>query len=227
MIKLDTHAGLMIQPVIENAKRIATEKNDTVELEFNGLKVLVNADTDVELLLRDYDTSWVLDWNTIGPNPVIEYDAETLNAIQEALRDREEKQALQQAEWDRQDEEQKGLFNEKVDKTDILLKDAKTWDEYVEKNQDPYGKCAVDYACDWARLMQYYIAKGESIEQCSNRASHELRWYGITGFMYGYAVQMLSQCWKHGEELRKWHNKEYNHEGHGVVNPAILTINPK
>lgn len=26
------------------------------------------------------------------------------------------------------------------------------------------------------------------------------------------------------EELRKWHNKEYNYEGDGVVNPAILTI---
>jgi len=47
---------------------------------------------------------------------------------------------------------------------------------------------------------------------------------GITGFMYGCAVNLLSQCWKHGEELRKWHNKEYGHEGDGVVNPAVFTI---
>jgi hypothetical protein len=27
--------------------------------------------------------------------------------------------------------------------------------------------------------------------------------------------------------LRKWHNKEYNYEGEGTVNPAILTISKK
>jgi len=43
--------------------------------------------------------------------------------------------------------------------------------------------------------------------------------------MYGASVQVLSQCWKYGEDLRKWHNKEYNHEGEGVVNPAIVTVN--
>ena len=47
---------------------------------------------------------------------------------------------------------------------------------------------------------------------------------GITGFMYGCAVNTLSQLWKYGEELRKWHNKDYGYEGDGVVNPAILTV---
>ena len=47
---------------------------------------------------------------------------------------------------------------------------------------------------------------------------------GITGFMYGCAVNALSQLWEYGEELRKWHNKEYNYNGDGVVNPAILTV---
>jgi len=44
--------------------------------------------------------------------------------------------------------------------------------------------------------------------------------------MYGCAVSMLSQCWKYGEELRRWHNKEWGHEDtDGIVNPAVLTIN--
>lgn len=45
--------------------------------------------------------------------------------------------------------------------------------------------------------------------------------------MYGCAVNILAQCWKYGEELRKWHNKEYNYNGNGVVNPAVLTIKKK
>lgn len=38
----------------------------------------------------------------------------------------------------------------------------------------------------------------------ANRLSHEADVEGITGFMYGCAVSILSQYWKYGEELRKW-----------------------
>ena len=45
--------------------------------------------------------------------------------------------------------------------------------------------------------------------------------------MYGVAVQILSMEWEYGEYLRKWHNKEYDYEGEGAVNPAILTVTRK
>lgn len=41
---------------------------------------------------------------------------------------------------------------------------------------------------------------------------------------YGCAVNILSSVWKYGEELRVQHNSKYNHNGEGVVNPAVLTI---
>ncbi len=62
--------------------------------------------------------------------------------------------------------------------------------------------------------------KWDIAEKTSHAADNE----GITGFMYGCAVSILAHCWKHGEELRKWHNGEYKYDGDGVVNPAILTI---
>ena len=62
------------------------------------------------------------------------------------------------------------------------------------------------------------------IVENADRLSHEADTEGITGFMYGCAVSILSQYWEYGEELRKWHNKEYNYDGKGVVNPAIMTI---
>ncbi len=58
----------------------------------------------------------------------------------------------------------------------------------------------------------------------ADKLSYEADEEGITGFMYGCAVSILSQCWKYGELLRKWHNGEYNYDGDGVVNPAILRI---
>ena len=55
---------------------------------------------------------------------------------------------------------------------------------------------------------------------------------GITVYMYGCAVSVLAKAWKHGEALRRWHNKETQigtegdraNESGGVLNPALLTI---
>lgn len=58
----------------------------------------------------------------------------------------------------------------------------------------------------------------------AKQLSYEADKEGITGFMYGAAVSILSQCWEYGEFLRKWHNKEYEYDGDGVVNPAVITI---
>lgn len=66
-----------------------------------------------------------------------------------------------------------------------------------------------------------------AIVENAEKLSHEADTEGITGFMYGCAVSILAQCWEYGEELRKWHNKEYDYDGDGVVNPAILTAGKK
>ena len=42
--------------------------------------------------------------------------------------------------------------------------------------------------------------------------------------MHGMAVSILSRHWAHGDELKDWHNKKYNHKGDGVVNPAVMTL---
>ena len=101
--------------------------------------------------------------------------------------------------------------------------------EWFDKNSDSYGGACFTYAERWAEMLEDMIEKSDkdpmqvivdNAESCSYKADEE----GITGFMYGIAVGILSQCWEYGEYLRKWHNKEYNYEGDGVVNPAIMTI---
>ncbi len=105
------------------------------------------------------------------------------------------------------------------------------WNKGKENNTDPYGACIYEYAEGWAKVMQAEIKKRgfEKVDYVvmfgiAETSSRELNFLGISGFMKGAAVSILSHCWKHGEELRKWHNKEYGQEGDGVVNPAILTI---
>lgn len=100
--------------------------------------------------------------------------------------------------------------------------------DWYNNNLDSYGHACFTYAERWAELLEKKIENEanaqEIIIKYAEETSHEADTEGITGFMYGIAVSILSNCWKYGEELRKWHNKEYNWEGEGVVNPAILTI---
>lgn len=106
----------------------------------------------------------------------------------------------------------------------MKLKNKKVWKKIVAINNDPYGSCVVRYAERWANAMEKEMESGKSLIDIADATSHKADTEGITGYMYVCAVSILSQVWEHGEELRKWHNKEYGYEGNGIVNPAIITI---
>lgn len=105
----------------------------------------------------------------------------------------------------------------------------KEYKDWYDKNSDGYGRACFTYAERWAEMMEEKIEESPDdvmkvIVDNAFKLSMEADEEGITGFMYGCAVSILSQCWTYGEFLRKWHNGEYNYDGDGVVNPAILSI---
>lgn len=109
----------------------------------------------------------------------------------------------------------------------MKVKDIKIYENWKDNNKDGYGSCTFRYAERWANMMEEEIDKGAKVKDIAEKLSSKADTEGITGFMYGMAVSILSQCWEYGEELRKWHNKEYEYEGDGVVNPAILSVKGK
>ena len=114
----------------------------------------------------------------------------------------------------------------------ILKEKEQDYQVGYNNNLDSYGHAIYTFAERWAELLEKAIEEStdnpqkvivDNADKLCTKADLE----GITGFMYGAAVSILSQCWEYGEYLRKWHNKEYDYEGDGVVNPALLTISPK
>lgn len=109
--------------------------------------------------------------------------------------------------------------------------DADAWASWVAANQDGYGAAIIRYAARWAALMEERLSASVApLEQIAEKASRDADTEGITGFMYGAAVTMLSKVWRHGEALRRWHNistqigtegEEANAKG-GTLNPALL-----
>jgi len=109
------------------------------------------------------------------------------------------------------------------------------WEKGVANNADPYGRAVYRFASEWATRMEQALAAGEAVEACAERCCREADNEGITGFMYGCAVSILSGLWIHGDVLRRWHNLktqlgtegEQANESGGVLNPALLNISPR
>lgn len=205
-------------------ERDATETH-SVEFDFNGIKCVVDRGTKLNLLWRDYGNAHRMDWKKVGAVCLLEYPKEIQDELNRRNKLREQKEKNRQIGYQEKCDREKEALSEKTKGINIDLSDSILWEKGKSKNTDPYGGCVYVYAENWAKLMQAEMAQGKTLIQCAEKTSHELGYLGITGFMYGAAVSVLSSCWKHGEELRKWHNKEYDHEGKGVVNPAILIVN--
>lgn len=124
-----------------------------------------------------------------------------------------------------------------ADKLQVSLFKRSAFNEAVRKNSaDGYSAATVNFAIAWGVAMQQAIRQGKKIADIANELSHEVDYKGITGFQYGCAVSFLAQFWKHGEELRRWHNldtqlgnegEEANKKKGATLNPALLNIGKK
>ena len=112
--------------------------------------------------------------------------------------------------------------------------DQKTWNECVEKNTDPYGKCCVDVAREVMRQLD--VVGVFNASDLISKADNDIKAGGITGFMAGCIAQIVSKCHSRGDEFRRSWNaphcsspEELNKidDKGGVINPAILTISNK
>lgn len=104
---------------------------------------------------------------------------------------------------------------------------------------EDYGGCVFWFAEHWAEAMEQAIQEGQKLEDVADELSHKvdnsMGQYGLTGFQYGAAVSVLANCWEHGEQLRLWHNLktqlhdegEKANESGGVLNPALMTMQPR
>lgn len=222
-IVLETFAGNSFSNVAEKAKKMATDTQN-VEFGFNGIKCLVSKTTNLEFLSRDYSNAFLMDWKEIGYDCLAEYPLNVKIELQKRTEEREERQRLQRIEWEKEESLKQDLLNSKIGEIEFNCKNPEALQSFEDANKDGYGFGIMTYAKLWGRLMQYEIDKGAKLIDIATSTSHDADIEGITGFMYGAAVKVLSECWFYGEDLRKWHNKEYGHLGEGVVNPAVLSV---
>lgn len=225
----------LIIDTIKEMVRLAKKGNFTAKQELNGVTVLVNGNSNAELIFRDQQRaqSGYIE-NEVGPNPKAELTATDKASDTRIEEKNESRRQKSQAKYEAKAKVKQETVEAKlVSAPDIELANADGWQKFKTVNSDGYGGAVVTYSERWARLMQVEMANGKNLKDVADATSHEADLEGITGFMYGCAVSTLSQCWKHGEQLRRWHNDvktqlgnegEKANESGGVLNPALLSI---
>lgn len=101
------------------------------------------------------------------------------------------------------------------------------WSRYVGSSKGGfYGDGIISYAARWAKMMEQAMKKGAKLEDIAEELGNKADTQGISGYMYGKAVKILSDVWKHGKALKNWHNASFGVEkgAKGVVNPTIISI---
>ena len=202
-------AGTHIKAAAQKMVEIVRFGGEPVTAKFNDIDLVATLDSTAELIVAEYDR--------ISEERRVAYKASPEGQAAKA----------RQEEFQRKADAARG---EGIKPFEII--DQGAWDSWMESNEDDYGACVMRYAARWANVMESKMAAGEELEAIADAASSEADVEGITGFMYGCAVGVLSKCWKHGEKLRRWHNLKTQvsnegvraNEGGGVLNPAILSI---
>lgn len=230
----DIMAGANITDTIAEAIALATDKNRTIVFEFNGVNVSVAADSNSDLIYRDWSRalSGYIEKN-VGPNPnPVLTDEEKDNDARIAA-ENEQRRQERQAEYAAKATAKRNATESRLaDAPPMEVSDEAAWQSWKDNNQDGYGAGVITFAERWARLMQVEMASGKKLEDIASATSHEADTDGITGFMYGAAISTLATSWVYGDQLRRWHNldtqigsegEEANRSG-GVLNPALLNI---
>jgi len=96
---------------------------------------------------------------------------------------------------------------EKNDEEKIEVKNEEEWKKIIDKNNSSdYGRNAVEFAKEWACLMQCAIRKGKEVKNVAKDLSKKIN-IDITCFQFQWVTMLLIKYWKYGEELEEWDGK--------------------
>jgi len=223
-IELETHCGWSFEPTAQKAQEMSKgNEPQLVKFNFNGIDCFVSPTTDIALLFRDYYNAFSLEKKEIGPDCDVVVSPKDQAIMDKYNAKRQREQDKQSKERNERNDAQKRIAEEIISKNPFKSSDVAAWSKELENPEiDGYARGIINFADKWARIMQHYRNEGDTMKVCMEKAENHLDYLGISGNMYGWAVNLLVAHWKHGSELRVIHNAEYGHTGVGVVNPAVL-----
>lgn len=208
--RTDVFSSLVIDS-IKKMIELAKVGGFTAKQELNGVTVLVNGDSDAELILRDQQRAQLgCITGDVGPYPKEKLSKVELANDERIHKENEARQEKESRKFREHAEQQEKKVLKELKTCPQMERDEKKWQKWVDDQKGHfYGLGVFEFAEHWARLMQKGISEGKKLEDIASEcADKALKVAGISGFQYGCAVSVLANTWKHGKQLRIWHSKD-------------------
>lgn len=196
--------GSITEHYAKLAVRARNYPDTTYYFEGNGIKFVINKDSDPLLAHKYINDCYTYSIKTLGPGPLI-IDPVEKSKI-DLLRAVEEEEMRKKAALEKDSENADRLLSLKLTRSEKFeTTDSSGLSDYIKTNEGHfYSKCVVDYAIDLGKLLQIRrkenIEKGISPELTKsdvNEFEHLIRHYSITGYQHGCVVSMLEKYWKY------------------------------
>lgn len=239
-IELDVYAGDSIYYLAKKAKRIAEHYNVASYVYFlgNDTLVRVNQQTNIDLLLRDYEYADYLGFTSVGPycEPHLpEALVQRIRSAEKEIKQLRQKIAEEISFQNQQKEMEYEIltsktpfsfrgYNAKVmfqDWRDHPVEGGKTYPEikngllldsssYIGRNKQlDYHQACFDFAVRWAKAMAALSTqKNTWIGPVAREASH-LADNGMTGFQVSAAKIILKNVWFYSEVFKRAEQQKF------------------
>jgi len=173
---------------------------DVVWFNFNGIKVNVRHNDNVDLILQHWEVARWLDEKEIGEYGYQEIPQEKLKMYDDAKY--EEKIESQRLLDKFRQDKLKSEIQSQIESVKLEMNNQEEWEKVVEANSSkPYSLAAITFVDNLGRLLQTKIKLGEQInEQVCKKYSFIVSdsLGGLSGFQARTGINHLKRHWKYG-----------------------------
>ena len=229
--RLEMNYHSVITDAVKEAIMAANVFDELVKFHFNGVNITVHGGSNARAALRDIRRA---------RNGYIDKDVGPYYRPKLKMADRANDRRLHARYKRKNQKEQKKreaealIHKERVEAKlagapAIDVSDPVHWQAMFADKQGYW--LIIDYADCWGRLMQLEMLQGKTLEEAAEATADEADIFGASGSVLDMALLLLVKYWKHGEQLRRWHNlrhlgsekgEEANAKPHAVVSTVIM-----
>lgn len=204
-MRYESCVGKHIDTVLQECIDLSARCGEPVEANFNGVEIVVQADSNIELLYRD----WHRGLSGYIPGPVGPYPAPELTA--EDLASDAVIAEQHRIFWDAKEKEQKARIEKQCADVEREIAgieldvDKEKWQIAVDANKDPYGAGCIAFAERFAKLMQARMQGDPTkLRDVADKAWRDADCdEQMSGFTASAGRSLVEQCWRWGAKLRE------------------------
>lgn len=203
--------GSRIIDVVDEAIKIAEQRNCEISFEIHDVTIVVNGESNPWLIFRDVQRALhgYIE-KSVGPAPNLIRSRQEQQSDARIETENQRKRSQRAREYAEKTQQRRQEIEERLKHApEMKFSNSSVWIAAQAAYQHDIRMADIlPYAQRWARIMQLEIREGKLLRDIWESTSYEVDFENIFGPCQVIAGQLLVQCWVHGVELGKLYNRE-------------------